>query len=75
MSCRKMVKKLKNIIQGWIFKLFEENEQLAKERISICNKCSSRKHVESLGDICAECGCILDAKARVIDEQCVLNKW
>ena len=70
-----MVKKLKNIIQGWIFKLFEENEQLAKERISICNECPSRTHIESLGDICAECGCILDAKARVIDEQCVLNKW
>jgi hypothetical protein len=28
-----------------------------------------------LGDICNECGCILDAKARVKDEKCELNKW
>jgi hypothetical protein len=28
-----------------------------------------------LGDICNECGCVLDAKARVIDEKCELNKW
>jgi hypothetical protein len=28
-----------------------------------------------LGDICAECGCVLEAKARVEDEYCELNKW
>ena len=28
-----------------------------------------------IGDICAECGCILEAKARVLDEYCELNKW
>jgi hypothetical protein len=28
-----------------------------------------------LGDVCAECGCVLSAKARIIDEQCELNKW
>ena len=28
-----------------------------------------------LGDICDECGCVLEAKARVADEYCELNKW
>lgn len=28
-----------------------------------------------LGDICGECGCVLEAKARVKDEKCKLNKW
>ena len=75
MSCWKMVKKLINIIKGWYFKLFNKNEQLARKRIAICNKCKSRKHIDRLGDICNECGCVLDAKARVRDEYCELNKW
>ena len=29
----------------------------------------------NLGDICDECGCILDSKTRVEDEHCELNKW
>jgi hypothetical protein len=28
-----------------------------------------------IGDVCDECGCVLEAKARVLDEQCDLNKW
>lgn len=75
MSCRKMVKKLINIIKGWYFHLFKKHEQLAIKRISICNKCNSRVTIEMLGDICDECGCVLSAKARVKDEKCVLNKW
>lgn len=75
MSCRKMVKKLINIIKGWYFSLFNKNEQLANKRISICKKCEYCMHIENLGDICDECGCILDAKTRVEDEKCELNKW
>lgn len=75
MSCRKMVKKLLNIIKGWYYKIFDENRELAKERIAICNMCEHREHVEMVGDICAKCGCILEAKARVLDEKCKLNKW
>ena len=75
MSCRKMVKKLINIIKGWYFSLFNKNEQLANKRISICKKCEYCVHIESLGDICDRCGCILDAKTRVEDEKCELNKW
>jgi hypothetical protein len=70
-----MVKKLVNIIKGWYYKIFNKNEQLARKRIAICNKCKSRKHIDMIGDICNECGCVLSAKARVTDEQCELNKW
>lgn len=75
MSSRKMVNKLKNIIKGWYYKIFNKNEQLAKKRISICRGCTSKMHIDMVGDICAECGCVLEAKARVKDEQCELNKW
>ena len=75
MSSRKMVKKLFNIIKGWWYRLFNTNEQLAKKRIAICKKCHSRVHIDMIGDICDECGCVLAAKSRVEDEQCELNKW
>ena len=37
--------------------------------------CNHREHIEMIGDICAVCGCVLEAKARVEDEYCELNKW
>lgn len=75
MSCRKMVKKLINILKGWYYRFFNRNEELARKRIAICNKCSHKLHLDMIGDICDECGCVLEAKTRVLDEQCDLNKW
>lgn len=75
MSCWKMVKKLINIVKGWWFYLSNKNEKLARKRIAICKKCKSCVHIDIIGDICDECGCVLDAKARVKDEHCELNKW
>ena len=75
MSCRKMVRKIINIIKGWYFNLFNKHEQLAIKRIAICKQCNSCVKIDMLGDICDECGCVLSAKARVKDEKCVLNKW
>lgn len=74
MSCRKMVK-LIHIIKGWYYYIFNKNEQLARKRIAICKKCKSCMHIARIGDVCAECGCVLEAKARVKDELCNLNKW
>ena len=73
MSCRKMV--ILNILKGWYYKIFNKHEELAKKRIAICNKCSHKEHIDMVGYICNECGCILDAKTRVLDEKCELNKW
>lgn len=70
-----MVKKVIHIIKGWYYKIFNKNQELAKKRISICSECSHREYIEMIGDICAECGCVLEAKARVQDEYCELNKW
>ena len=66
---------ISNIIRGWYYKFFNKHTKLANIRIAICNDCLSKKHIDMLGDICDECGCVLEAKARVKDEQCELNKW
>ena len=65
----------KHIAQGWANDLLKKEEELYQKRISICKQCEYCVHIESLGDIYDECGCILDAKARVKDEKCELNKW
>lgn len=70
-----VIQTLKHIIKGWYYKLFNQHQELAKKRIAICNMCEHREHIEIIGDICAECGCVLEAKARVEDEHCELNKW
>ena len=70
-----VIQTLKHIIKGWYYLLFDKNQELAKKRIAICNMCNHREHIEMIGDICAECGCVLEAKARVEDEHCELNKW
>jgi hypothetical protein len=70
-----VIQKIINILKGWYYRLFNKNEKLAKKRISICNKCKSKVRIELIGDICDECGCVLEAKARVKDEKCELNKW
>ena len=67
-------KKVVNIIKGWYYKIFNKKQKLAKSRLKICNNCPSKTQT-SLGDICSECGCILDAKTRVLDELCDMNKW
>lgn len=75
MSCWKMVRKIINIIKGWYYKFFEKNKKLATDRLAICALCKSKVCLEIIGDICDECGCVLDAKVRVKDEKCNLNKW
>ena len=68
------IKKVWNIIKGWFYKLFKKKQNLADIRLAICNTCEHRTET-SLGYACAQCGCILDAKARVEDEECDMNKW
>lgn len=69
-----IIQKIKHIIIGWIFKIFSLENDLASVRLAICNQCTN-KIKTSLGDACNECGCILDAKTRVADEHCDLDKW
>ena len=41
-----------SVFKGWYYRLFNKNEKLAKKRISICNNCNSKEHIEIIGDIC-----------------------
>ena len=75
MSCRKMVIKVKHIILGTLYNIFNVNWKLANSRLRICKICSKHKKIKGLGYICTECGCILKSKATIEDEVCKLNKW
>ena len=68
-------KKIQSILKGWYYKIFNKNSDLSRKRMAICKKCHSRVHIDIVGDICDECGCVLSAKTRVKDEKCELNKW
>lgn len=66
--------KLTHIIMGWYYKAFNKNENLAKYRMNICKNCKHKINILN-EDVCNLCGCVLDAKTRVIDETCYDNKW
>lgn len=68
------IEKIRHIIIGWSLKLLGLQDDLANRRLVLCETCD-RKVKTSLGDACGECGCILDAKVRVEDEHCDLNRW
>lgn len=63
-----------NIIKGWYYKIFKKKQDLANIRLNICNKCEYKLDTY-LGNICSRCGCVLDAKTRVDNEICDMNKW
>lgn len=69
-----ILKKVLNILKGWYYKLFNKKEDIAKNRLEICKYCDNRVS-SALGDACSLCGCILDAKTRVKDEHCEVDKW
>lgn len=68
------MKKILNIIKGWYYKFFDKQSYLLNKRLPICKQCPHITTI-SLGDTCKLCGCVLDAKTRVEDEHCELNKW
>lgn len=70
----RILKKIINILKGWFRKIFGLNQTLADVRLKICNQCPHKVNT-SLGYVCDECGCIIDAKTRVEDEHCDLDKW
>ncbi len=56
---------LGRIILGWWYWITNANNTMAKERLKICTHCELRK-----GLVCGECGCVLQAKARLADDEC-----
>ena len=72
---------LKTISQSWFDSYFgtDSQKELAKERLSICESCPSKKELfknQSWSVVCGECGCPINKKifSKKIKE-CPLNKW
>ena len=62
------------ILKSIYFNIFGINQDLATKRLKICNTCSHKLQT-SVGEVCNECGCILENKTRIEDEHCDLCKW
>lgn len=53
------------ILTAWWLLITNRNKGLAKTRIKICAKCDKRK-----GLVCGICFCPIQAKARLLEEDC-----
>lgn len=62
------------ILKSMWFNILGINQDLSIKRLNICRKCSAKLNT-SLGEVCRECGCILENKTRVDNEHCDLGKW
>jgi hypothetical protein len=58
------------ILIAWYFWLTNRNDELARQRLKICSGCSYRKWF-----VCSQCGCPLQAKTRLFEEECPVGKW
>lgn len=63
------------IIKSIYYRIYNRHYNMTNKRLKICKHCSSKESIKFVGDICGECGCILDNKTRIIDEKCDLGKW
>lgn len=62
------------ILKSIYFYIFGINQDLTTTRLTICSTCPNKLST-SVGDVCKECGCILENKTRIEDEHCDLCKW
>jgi len=53
-------------------KVLYVEDELYKERMMTCRSCDKYREVQNE---CAECGCYIPAKARIVLDSCPLNKW
>lgn len=64
------MKKIGRIILGWWYWITNQNNELARKRLAHCLYCPFRE-----GLICGECGCNLQAKTRLPEEECPKKIW
>ena len=62
------------ILKSIYFNIFGINQDLATTRLEICSTCPHKLQT-TIGEVCSECGCILENKTRIEDEHCDLCKW
>lgn len=65
---------MKKIVKGIVNHILDNELELSKTRMDICNKCEE-KYSSKLGDRCGLCGCILSFKTKSPDTTCPINKW
>ena len=68
--CQIFKAKASNIIKGLWYWIVSKHQILYEQRITHCNDCESNKKYT-----CGECGCFKQAKLRVDNEFCPLDKW
>ncbi len=71
---------MNQILEGFKEKLKKELNlaspqllRLQRDRLGICNMCDYQKSQPVKK--CTKCGCFLELKTLVRDEECILNKW
>lgn len=47
-------------------------EELAAERIKVCEECP---HFKKLARQCELCSCFMDLKTKILEAQCPINTW
>jgi len=47
-------------------------DEVAEERLALCKSC---EHYLPLLHLCAECGCIMNAKVKLPNAHCPLRRW
>lgn len=58
------------MVIGWYNKLVNKEWELKRQRMKFCKKCKHKGKYT-----CKICHCVLDAKLRVKDAKCPINKW
>ena len=66
----RIIQKLHRILTGFYLVLTGHDSQNAIKRRLICKNCELRK-----GLVCGECGCFINAKVQLDEEECPVGKW
>jgi hypothetical protein len=73
-KAKALARKGKNITRGWVAVATGKKYEFTDDRIEICKKCEKGFWISKFV-ICSICKCPIEAKARVKDEKCPLDKW
>lgn len=64
------IQKGQRIATGFVFAAGGINEELGKQRTKVCRNCVNYDNGR-----CKECGCFIDLKTRVPQEECPIGRW
>ena len=62
------------IIKGNYYRLTNKNNLLYLSRYQKCKTCKHLENINSIGEICGECGCPLESKLRLKEFECNYSK-